>query len=492
MHMHSTRKQNTQNTKPPDIQTALLDFARLSQRANQANSHLTEATAAMLLEQIIRLCAAQRGAIVLANSIDVSPVKKATSLRELVLASDGIGENEIHTLLAMAQSVEQEYVMDEYCWYRADLPLKEIQEQQPVVAVVLLGWPSTTHISHETTTGDTIAKQQEPDPNGTMQHAQETITGETITGETQSIVLLVEDAVKAVIPTILLTESVQGLENITYVETINETEQLKSDLLSTMSHELRSPLTSIKGYTATLLRYDKRLRHEEQRAFLEAIRDASDNLSVIVDRLLEMAEFEADTTQLHLSSVDMPHLAKEAIGATEHSRHYMQVTAAHPGLFTLRVNTTDKQGLPTDTVPLVWGDQRRLREVLDNMLENALKFSPDGGEITITLRPVTSPPPEPARSQNGETPALPLPMLEIKIQDHGIGIADEHLLRIFDRFQRVDTRLTREVNGLGLGLAICKYIVARQHGYLWAESQPGKGSTFYIWLPLAQTETTES
>lgn len=488
MHVHSTQKQNTHNAKPPDIQTALLDFARLSQRANQANSRQTDATAAMLLEQVIRLCAAQRGAIVLVNSIDVTPGKKATSLRERVLASDGIGEDKIHTLLAMSQSVEQEYVMDEYCWYRADLPLKEMQEKQPVVAIVLLGWPATMHESHEASTGDTIAKQQEPGLNDTMNHAQETRTGET-----QSILLLVEDAVKAVINNIMLTERVQELENITHAEPVNETEQLKSDLLSTMSHELRSPLTSIKGYTATLLRYDKRLRHEEQREFLEAIRDASDNLSVIVDRLLEIAEFEADTIQLHLSSVDMSHLAKEAIGAAEHSRHYMQVTAAHPDYFTLKVSATDKQGLLTDTVPFVWGDQRRLREVLDNILENALKFSPDGGEITISLRPVTSLPPESARSQNGETATLPvLPMLEIKIQDHGIGIADEHLLRIFDRFQRVDTRLTREVNGLGLGLAICKYIVALHHGYLWAESQAGKGSTFYIWLPLAQTETTES
>lgn len=271
-------------------------------------------------------------------------------------------------------------------------------------------------------------------------------------------------------------------------EAMSESEQGTSELLNTVSHELRSPLASIKGYTATLLRYDKRLRREEQREFLEAIRDACDTLNLIVDRLLEMAELGADAIQLHSSPVDMLHLAQEAIGATEDSRHYRHVTAAHPDFFTFRIHTTDEQGLPTDTVPLVWGDQRRLREVLDNILENALKFSPDGGTITITLRPVTALPPELARSQDSETPAFPvLPMLEITIQDNGIGIADEHLWRIFDRFQRVDTRLTRSVNGLGLGLAIGKCIVALHHGYLWAESQPGKGSTFYIWLPLVQS-----
>ena len=482
----STQKQNAQNTRPLDIQTALLDFARLSQRANRADSKQAGVTAAMLLERIMRLCAAQRGAIVLVNALDVTPAKKANALGERVLASGGIGEDEIRPLLAMATPVEQEHVMDEYCWYRADLPLEGIQEKQPVVAVVLLGWPSTTHNSHETT-GETLAQQQEHVPHGTMHHSQETITEEA-----RSIVFLVEDAVKAVISNMLLTERVQELENATHTEAINEAEQLKSELLSTMSHELRSPLTSIKGYTATLLRYDKRLRREEQRAFLEAIRDASDTLSVIVDRLLEMAEFEADAIQLHSSPVDMPHLAKEAIDATQHSRHYMKVTDTHPGFFTFSMNAMDEQGLVTDTVPLVLGDQRRLREMLDNILENAMKFSPDGGEITMTLRPVTSPPPEPARRLDGGTPALPaLPMLEIKVQDHGVGIADEHLLRIFDRFQRVDTRLTREVNGLGLGLAICKCTVALHHGYLWAESQLGVGSTFYIWLPLAQIAQTQ-
>lgn len=483
MQVQSTQKQNTQNAQPPDIQTALLDFARLSQRANRADHQQARATAALLLERIMRLCTAQRGAIVLVNALNVTLAEKATALGERVLASASIGEDEMRPLLAMETPGEQEHVMDEYCWYRADLPLEGIQAKQPVVAVVLLGWPSTTHHSHETTTGEAIAQQQEHDPHGTMQHSQETITEET-----RSIVFLVEDAVKAVISNILLTERVQELENTTHMEAIHEAEQLKSELLSTMSHELRSPLTSIKGYTATLLRYDKRLRREEQRAFLEAIRDASDTLSVIVDRLLEMAAFEADAIQVHSSPVDMLHLAKEATGAAEHSRHYMQVTAAHAGFFTFRVNATDEQGLVTDTVPLVWGDQRRIREVLDNILENAMKFSPNGGEITMTLQPAPSPPPEPARGQYGETPALPaLPMLEITVQDHGVGIADEHLLRIFDRFHRVDTRLTREVNGLGLGLAICKCIVALHHGYLWAKSQPGEGSTFSLWLPLAQT-----
>lgn len=275
---------------------------------------------------------------------------------------------------------------------------------------------------------------------------------------------------------------------------MDEFEQLKSELLNTISHELRSPLASIKGYTTTLLRYDKRLRREEQREFLEAIRDASDDLSVIVDRLLEMAQFEAEAIQLHSSPVDMLHLTREAIEAAQHSRHYIHVTTAHPGFFTFSVNATDSQGLPATLLPPVWGDQRRMREVLDNLLENAMKFSPNGGEITVTLRPVTPSVSEYARCQQKEAPTLLVepdsPMLELAIQDHGVGITNEHLMRIFDRFQRIDTRLTREVNGLGLGLALCKHLIALHNGYLWVESLPGEGSTFYIWLPLAPTDST--
>ncbi|HLJ36735.1 MAG TPA: HAMP domain-containing sensor histidine kinase [Ktedonobacteraceae bacterium] len=295
---------------------------------------------------------------------------------------------------------------------------------------------------------------------------------------------------------------VQELEHTSHREKMTEVEQLNTELLDTMSHELRSPLAAIKGYTATLLRYDKRLRREEQREFLEAIRDAADDLSIIVDRLLEMAQLETNAIQLRCSPVDMLHLATEAIDCVEHSRQYIQATSVLPGFFTFRLNVTDEQGWPTDSVPLVWADQRRIREVLDNILENAMKFSPEGGTINVTLRPITPRTPENTQRMNGEQSALSalpsvpdIPMLEITIQDHGMGIANEHLERIFDSFQRIDTRLTREVNGLGLGLALCKHLVALHHGYLWVKSVPGAGSTFYIWLPLAQLaqpQTTES
>jgi len=125
-------------------------------------------------------------------------------------------------------------------------------------------------------------------------------------------------------------------------------------------------------------------------------------------------------------------------------------------------------------------DRHHLRGVLDNLLENAIHYSRKGGAIEITIRPIFTP---------GHTVMLPAQqqvqqMVEISVRDHGIGIPRAHLGRIFDRFHRVDTRLTREVNGMGLGLAICKCVVELCGGMICAESDLGEGSTFHVWLPM--------
>jgi signal transduction histidine kinase len=157
----------------------------------------------------------------------------------------------------------------------------------------------------------------------------------------------------------------------------------------------------------------------------------------------------------------------------------------------------DSDGKPTNKIPLVQADRRMLREVVDHLLENAVLYSPEGGTVEIGLRTRR---PEQVRQLShmltqpsmARRKAIVLPpswiqdqpMAEIWVQDHGIGIAEEHLEQIFQRFYRVDTSLTREVNGLGLGLAICKQIVTLHHGLLWAESEVGKGSTFHVLLPM--------
>lgn len=273
-------------------------------------------------------------------------------------------------------------------------------------------------------------------------------------------------------------EQLHELEQASVQEDIAAMEMFKAELLATVSHELRSPLASIKGYAATLLRNARRLPRDERHQFLLAIMEGAARLERIVDRLLEMSELETEAITLNLAPLDILRLAQEALRAAEEA-----LSDKVAGRFTFQMVVEDSAGQPAESVPLVEADVRRLREVLDNLLENALHYSPEGGVITIALRPVTVDWP----LTRGTPPATRQrrAMLECCVCDTGMGIAPEHLERIFDRFYRVDRRLTREVNGLGLGLTMCKRIVEMHHGAIWAESLPEGGSIFHVLLPLA-------
>jgi signal transduction histidine kinase len=290
-------------------------------------------------------------------------------------------------------------------------------------------------------------------------------------------------------------------------EALREADRLKAELLATVSHELRSPLTSIKGYAATLLRHERRLPREERHEFLLAIVEASDRLGVIIDRLLEMSQLATGVVTIVPTAVDMRRVASEAIAAAR------ERTVSTPSTrFTFALEIDGDIGRQADEQVLVEADPRYIREVLDNLLENAIKYSPNGGTIAVILRlsrpmearvGVEGGPQEHGRGEQdpGVTavdpmPGLPpdplaepattlhRPALEIIVRDPGVGIPAEHVGRIFEQFHRVDTRLTREVDGLGLGLALCQRIVELHHGRIWAESIPCDGSAFHVLLPL--------
>lgn len=268
---------------------------------------------------------------------------------------------------------------------------------------------------------------------------------------------------------------------------------LQADVLGTVSHELRGPLTAIKGYATTLLRHERHLGHEERHQFLQAITEASDRLEIIIERLLEISELETGKVMLQFSPVDMAYLVGEALIAIEES-----VESKTPGRFAFGLALQHADGTPASSVPLVQADPRRLREVLDNLLDNAIQYSPGGGTISVVVRPVGQVWPMPLDGSQAQavsremvggptTPAL-RNMLEICVCDEGQGIPEDQLERIFSRFHRVDTRLIREANGLGLGLAICKYLVELHHGLIWAENKPGgRGSIFHLRLPVSET-----
>ena len=228
-----------------------------------------------------------------------------------------------------------------------------------------------------------------------------------------------------------------------------ELDEMKSQLLATVSHELRTPLASIKGFTTTLLRDDVEWDDLSRREFLSIIDEESDHLTELIGNLLDMSRIEAGTLRVEREPTDLRPIIQET------AAEFRMMSGAH--------EITVK--LPP-SLPLVLADARRARQVLRNMVENAVKYSPDGGPIMVKAQVKPS-------------------EVQISVSDKGIGIEEHQLEHIFDRFYQVDSASTRRVGGSGLGLSICKAIVDAHRGRIWVESQPGSGSTFHFTLPLA-------
>ena len=230
-----------------------------------------------------------------------------------------------------------------------------------------------------------------------------------------------------------------------------ELDEIKSQLLSTVSHELRTPLASIKGFATTLLREDVDWDETSRREFLSIIDEESDRLSELIGNLLDMSRIEAGELPVEPEPTDLEPIIQET------AAEFQMMTHDHH--FQLQMPAT---------LPLVMADPRRTRQVLRNLVENAVKYSPGGGPITIAARP------------REET-------LVVSVTDRGIGIDPKQLARVFDRFYQVDSASTRKVGGSGLGLSISKAIVEAQEGSIWAESETGVGSTFHFSLPLVSS-----
>ncbi len=229
-----------------------------------------------------------------------------------------------------------------------------------------------------------------------------------------------------------------------------ELDQMKNQLLSIVSHELRTPLASIKGFTTTLLRDDVQWDEATQRDFLKIIEEESDRLGELIDNLLDMSQTEAGALRIDKEALQLRNLVREAQErvARRSDSHWFVVD------------------LPAQ-LPRVWADPRRIRQVLNNLLENAIKYSPNGGQITITCE------------VEGD-------FVVVSVADQGQGIAAEHFGRVFERFFQVDSASTRKSGGIGLGLAIAKGIVEAHGGRIWVESVPGQGSIFRFTLPLVK------
>lgn len=235
------------------------------------------------------------------------------------------------------------------------------------------------------------------------------------------------------------------------VHALNEGNRLKSELISTLAHEMRTPLTSIKGYSTALLMEEATFSGEMQREFLQIIDEECDILQDLIHDLLESSIIDAGFLKLEPEPVLLPRLAHSVVDdiARRNSRHRFLVD------------------FPTD-FPIVAADPHRIVQVLRNLLDNAVKYSPNGGLVVV----------------RGETgPAE----VTISVADQGEGIAPEHLNRLFEKYFRIKSGLGRHVVGTGLGLPIARTIVESHGGRIWAESQVNEGTTFFFTLPARQS-----
>jgi PAS domain S-box-containing protein len=239
------------------------------------------------------------------------------------------------------------------------------------------------------------------------------------------------------------------LANVVDITRFREAEEMKSTFISVVSHELKTPVSLIKGYANTLAREDANWDRETVREGLQVISEESDRLNSLINNLLDASRIQAGGFRLERTDVSIPRLAAKVV------ENYRLQTAAHQ--FALDF---------AQDFPIISGDEERLRQVFNNLVSNAIKYAPDGGEIRI----------------GGWSDGA---QVTIYVADQGIGIPAEEQDKLFQRFYRVDSSLRRKTQGAGLGLYLCRSIVEAHGGRIWLRSEPGKGTTVLFALPVA-------
>jgi K+-sensing histidine kinase KdpD len=227
-------------------------------------------------------------------------------------------------------------------------------------------------------------------------------------------------------------------------------EDMQSTFVSIVSHELQTPVAIIKSYAATLAREDANWPAETIQRVSRNIEEECDRLHRLITDLLDLSRIQAGRVAMRVGSVDLPQLTSEVIDqlAPRSPRHSLR--SSFPPNF-----------------PVIRGDQDQLRRALFNLVQNAVKYSPSGGEVLIV----------------GERPSRT--EVRVRVIDQGVGIVRGDEQRIFERFHRADTRLSRTTAGVGLGLYITRSIVEGHGGRIWAASAgPDRGSTFTLALPI--------
>ena len=239
--------------------------------------------------------------------------------------------------------------------------------------------------------------------------------------------------------------SVAVIRNITEHKKLD---QMKDDFISLVSHELRTPLTVIMGSLNTVLREWVRLSTDEIHQLLQDAAHETESLSHLLGNLLELSRAQSEQLFLYIEPVNIRTIVKESVNK-------------------IRLQTTAHRlvmDLPK-RLPLINADPLRLERLIYNLLENAVKYSPQEGEIRVFAK-------------------LEKEHLIVGISDQGIGISARDQGKLFEPFQRFENSRASGIKGIGLGLLVCKRLVEAHSGQIWVESKPGRGSTFFFKLPL--------
>ncbi len=263
-----------------------------------------------------------------------------------------------------------------------------------------------------------------------------------------------------------------AISNAQFYNEVQEANIAKSDFISFVSHELKTPMTSIRGYTDLLAAGAVGKINEAQEGFLSTIRSNVLRMSTLVSDLADISQIETGRLSLKFGAVSIADVINEVVRTTERQVH------------------DKEQNLIVDVpedLPLAWADQTRLIQVVTNLVNNANKYTPKGGEIRIRVLHLNGQDRSliPADLREGE--GNPADLILVSIADTGIGIDDKDQPGIFTKFFRSDDHKAREAPGTGLGLNITKSLVEMQGGKIWFESEFRKGSTFFFITPVAET-----
>jgi PAS domain S-box-containing protein len=233
-------------------------------------------------------------------------------------------------------------------------------------------------------------------------------------------------------------------------------DELKDEFIGLVSHEMRTPLTVIIGAIHTVLTEERRLSSEEKSQLLQDAVCEAESLSHLLSNLLALSRSQSERLLLHRELISVEALVQNTIGKIklQSSRHRFVLKA--PG-----------------DLPEIYADPLRLEHILHNLLENAVKYSPEGSQIIVSINP-----------ENGN--------LKVAVKDEGPGISLRDRDRLFKPFERLEFSQAKAVDGIGLGLLVCKRLVEAHGGRIWVESEPGQGATFLFTLPLEQPRTRTS